>query len=236
MLKNLSLTQEEEMLKQKFSQLQKFRQDTTKPDQRDLKMKLTLKGSSKASSGRVGSHNSIANAKAILNQEREQKELKKESGFKRPARVNPIVSNNNNAQYNDNNSPEKKRNFEFDNNDDPRQPSMDYQENAKRAKTENYNDYNNNNNNNNNDDNDNVVCITDLPESCTEESLRERFEVFGPIKVFQPQFQECSEKYALIHYYSSSVADDVVAAFEKEPMFEGKVIQVYKPNLDDNEY
>jgi hypothetical protein len=234
MLKNLSLTQEEEMLKQKFAQLQKFRQDTTKPDQRDLKMKLTLKGSSKASSGRVGS---IANAKAILNQEREQKELKKESGFKRSARVNTNV----NTLYYDNSSPEKKRNFEFDNNnDDPRQPSMDYQENAKRAKTDDYNDYNNNNNdnnnNNNNNDSDNVICITELPDSCTEENLRRRFEMFGEIKEFKPQFQEYAEKYALIHYYSSSHADEAVAEFERDPIFEGKEIQVYKPNLDENDY
>jgi len=219
MFKSNPLTQEEELLKKKFAQAHKLRQDT-KTDQRDQKMKLTLKGSSlKPTSNRI---DSIAAAKAVLNADRQQLELKKESGFKRST-FRPNTLNN---SINDN-SPDKKRNF-----DDDRNNGNDFQEN-KRAKTDDYNSPNNENPNNTQNE-DNVICIIDLPDDCSEEVLRQRFEKFGPIKIFLPYFQNTAEKYALIHYYSPQIADSAVAEFERDPIFEGKEIQVYKPSLDED--
>jgi len=166
--------------------------------------------------------------------DRQQNDLrKKESGFKR-SNFRPNANNTSNS-LNDSNSPDKlKRNFD----DDQRNNNMEFQD-TKRVKTDDYYENNNNNNNNNNAENnsqneDNVICLTELPEDCTEESVRRRFEKFGPIKLFLPYFQNTTEKYALIHYYSSNIADSAVSEFERDPIFEGKEIQVYKPSLDED--
>jgi len=233
MFKSIALTAEEEQLKKKFAQAHKIRQDS-KPDQRDQKMKLTLKGSSKGSSNRV---DSIAAAKAVLNADRQQNELKKkEFGFKRSNfKPNPI---SNFSQNDNNNSFDKKRNFDEDNRNNNTNNNIEFQE-SKRVKTgDDYygsreNETRDNNYSNNSQNEDNVICLTELPDNCTEENVRRRFEKFGPIKLFLPYFQNTTEKYALIHYYSSNIADTAVAEFEKDPIFEGKEIQVYKPSLDE---
>jgi len=81
-------------------------------------------------------------------------------------------------------------------------------------------------------DSDNVICVTDLPEECEEQEVMNFFECFGRITSFKPYF-ESEEKYAIIYYLFSADATRAVTEMEKNPLFQNKEVQVYKPNLDD---